>query len=104
MVQRNPHFFLFYMCTIKRFCEFINKLIDIFQLIIVSVILLVAMNCLVLIREINSNDNRYNEYDYDPAANKYKYIFAWLLFKIQQQLENILYKSLFGATIFLNFG
>ena len=38
-----------------------------------------AMNCLVLIGEIN--DNKYNEYNYNSAAIKFQCIFAWLLFQ-----------------------
>ena len=36
-----------------------------------------SMNCLVLKSITN---NKYNEYNYNPGAIKFKSIFAWLLF------------------------
>ena len=77
--------------TVKSFCEFINKLIEIFHWIMVSMITLlktvfffVDLQWIALYwsEKLITNNNKYNEFYDKPASIKIQCIFAWLFFTV----------------------
>ena len=64
--------------TVKRFCEFMNKLIETFQWTMVIMILFSFIDLQLIVLywsgKLITNNNKYNQYSYNLAATQFQFI------------------------------